>query len=113
MARMRPVYIAYPSSLTLQAANAVQTFHTAGELRQLDPSAVALIPRLPGRTSAFEAIGATHLPRLPFNALNHLLRSTAWSYLERTWFAWLSAAWLARRGLTGPATVVYIRDAVG
>jgi glycosyltransferase involved in cell wall biosynthesis len=110
---MRPVYIAYPSSLTLQSANAVQTYHTAGEVRKLDPSTVALIPRLPGRASAFEAIGATHLPRLPFNALNHLLRSTAWSYLERSWFAWLSAAWLARRGLTGPATVVYIRDAVG
>jgi glycosyltransferase involved in cell wall biosynthesis len=110
---MRPVYIAYPSSLTLHSANAVQTFHTADELRKLDPSAVALIPRLPGRASAFEAIGAIHLPRLPFNALNHIARSTAWSYLERSWFAWLSAGWLARRGLTGPATVVYIRDAVG
>ena len=73
MARMRPVYIAYPSSLTLQSANAVQTFHTAGLVAAARSSAVALIPRLPGRASAFKAIGATHLPRLPFNALNHLL----------------------------------------
>jgi glycosyltransferase involved in cell wall biosynthesis len=110
---MHAVYIAYPSSLNLGSANAIQTYHTAGELRRLDPSVVVLIPCLPGRTSAFEAIGATHLPRLPFNILNHLVRTTLWSYLERTWFAWATAAWLWLHGFTGPHTVVYIRDAVG
>ncbi|MCC6630206.1 MAG: glycosyltransferase [Chloroflexi bacterium] len=110
---MTRVYIAYPTSLTLHSANAVQTYHTAGALRALDPAAVVLIPRLPGRPSTFTAIGATHLPRLPFNALNHVVRTTLWSYLERSWFAWLTAAWLAAHGHTGPGTVVYIRDAVG
>jgi glycosyltransferase involved in cell wall biosynthesis len=110
---MRAVYIAYPSSLNLRSANALQTYHTAGELRRLCPSAVVLVPRLPGRASAFTAIGATHLVRLPFNALNHLARTTLWSYLERSWFAWATAAWLLAHGLAGPSTVVYIRDAVG
>jgi hypothetical protein len=27
-----------------------------------------------------------------------VLRTTLWSYLERSWFAWLTAAWLATRG---------------
>ena len=110
---MTRVYIAYPTSLTLQSANAVQTYHTARELRALDPAAVVLIPRLPGRPSAFATIGATHLPRLPFNVLNHVVPTTLWSYLERSWFAWLTAAWLVARGHTEPATVIYIRDVVG
>jgi glycosyltransferase involved in cell wall biosynthesis len=97
----------------LTSANAVQTYGTAAELRRLDPTCLVLLPRLPGRPSAFTAIGATHLPRLPFNVLNHLIRTTLWSYLERTWFAWATAVWLAARRLTGPRTVVYIRDAVG
>jgi glycosyltransferase involved in cell wall biosynthesis len=107
----RPVYIAYPSSLTLRSANAIQTYHTAGELRRLDPAAIVLLPRLPGRPSAFTAIGATHLPRLPLNALNHLLRTTVWSYGERSWFAWLTALWLLRQHRRRPP-VLYIRDAV-
>lgn len=110
---MRLIYIAYPSSLTLRSANAIQTHSTAAELRRLAPDTVVLIPRLPGRPSAFTTMGATHLPRLPFNALTHVVRTTVWSYLERTWFAWLTAAWLLAHGLTGPRTVVYIRDAVG
>ena len=110
---MRAVYIAYPTSLMLQSANATQTHHTARELRALDPSVVVLIPRLPGRASAFEAIGAIHLPRLPFNVLNNVVRTTLWSYLERSWFAWVCAVWLAWQGLTGRETVIYIRDAIG
>jgi glycosyltransferase involved in cell wall biosynthesis len=109
---MRPIYIAYPSSLTLASANAVQTYHTAGALRRLAPEAVVLIPRLPGRASAFAAIGAVHLPRLPLNVFGHIVRTTVWSYLERSWFAWLTAAWLLATGRAGPATVVYVRDAV-
>lgn len=109
---LRPVYIAYPSSLTLTAANAIQTFQTVRALRRHHPDLVTLIPRLPGRPSAFGEIGATHLLRLPFNALNHLLRTSLWSYLERSWFAARSALWLAQHQRRGPGTVVYCRDVV-
>ncbi|MFN8516849.1 MAG: glycosyltransferase [Chloroflexia bacterium] len=106
------VYIAYPSSLTLRSANAVQTFSTARELRALDPAVAVLIPRWARRESVFAEVGAHHLLRLPFNALSHLWRTTAWSYLERSWFAWRATAWLARRrGDARP--VIYARDAVG
>ena len=104
-------YIAYPSSLTLRSANAVQTWSTARELRERDPQVAVLIPRWARRESAFAAIGAHHLLRLPFNVGSHLWRTTLWSYLERSWFAWRAAFWLARRRGDAP-TVVYIRDAI-
>ena len=106
------VYVAYPSSLTLRSANAVQTFNTARELRALDPGVTVLIPRWGGRESAFEAIGARHLLRLPFNVFSHLWRTTAWSYLERSWFALRVAAFLARRHGAAGDRVIYARDAV-
>jgi hypothetical protein len=108
---LRTSYLAYPSSLTLQSANAVQTYSTARELRERDPGVAVLIPRWARRESAFGAIGAQHLLRLPFNVFSHLWRTTAWSYLERSWFAWRATIWLARRRGDGP-TVVYVRDAV-
>src|SRR3954465_8990992 len=95
-------YLAYPSSLTLRSANAVQTYSTARELRALDPAVEVLIPRWARRESAFVAIGARPLLRLPFNVGSHLWRTTAWSYLERSWFALRAAAWLAPRRGTGP-----------
>lgn len=106
------VYVAYPSSLTLRSANAVQTFNTARALRALDPSVMVLIPRWARRESAFGAIGARHLLRLPLNVFSHLWRTTAWSYLERSWFALRVAAFLARRRGGGGAQVIYARDAV-
>ena len=105
------VYVAYPSSLTLRSANAVQTYSTARELRLLDPSATVLIPRWARRESVFATIGARHLLRLPVNVLSHLWRTTAWSYLERSWFAWRVAAWLVRHR-DADGTVIYVRDAV-
>lgn len=104
-------YVAYPSSLTLRSANAVQTFSTARELRALDPAVAVLIPRWARRESAFAAIGARHLLRLPFNVGSHLWRTTAWSYLERSWFALRAAAWLARHRGNGQP-VIYVRDAI-
>ena len=71
-----------------------------------------LIPRWARRESVFAEVGAQHLLRLPFNVLSHVWRTTAWSYLERSWFAWRAAFWLARRrGDARP--VIYARDAVG
>jgi glycosyltransferase involved in cell wall biosynthesis len=106
------VYVAYPSSLTLRSANAVQTFSTLRELRALDPDVEILIPRWVWRQSAFAQVGARHLLRLPFNVFTHLWRTTAWSYLERSWFAWRAALWLARRRGHGARRVIYVRDAV-
>lgn len=108
---LRTSYLAYPSSLTLRSANAVQTWSTARELREQEPGVAVLIPRWARRESAFAAIGAQHLLRLPFNVGSHLWRTTLWSYLERSWFAWRAAFWLARRRGDQP-TVIYIRDAV-
>ncbi len=105
------VYVAYPSSLTLRSANAVQTYSTARELRALDPRVAVLIPRWARRESVFGTIGAHHLLRLPFNVFSHLWRTTAWSYLERSWFALRATLWLARRRGRGPI-VIYVRDAI-
>jgi len=107
----RVVYIAYPSSLTLRSANAVQTFSTARELRALDPATAVLIPRWARRESVFDTIGAHHLLRLPFNVGSHLWRTTAWSYLERSWFALRAAVWLARQH-GAEVQVIYVRDAI-
>lgn len=107
------VYVAYPSSLTLRSANAVQTYSTARELRALDPAVAVLIPRWARRESVFTEVGANHLLRLPFNVLSHLWRTTAWSYLERSWFAWRATAWLLRRRGDAARPVIYARDAVG
>lgn len=108
---MKLVYTAYPSSLTLRSANAVQTYSTARELRALDPTVAVLIPRWARRESVFAEVGAQHLLRLPFNVLSHAWRTTAWSYLERSWFAWRATAWLLRRrGAAQP--VIYARDAI-
>ncbi|MDQ2785547.1 MAG: glycosyltransferase [Chloroflexota bacterium] len=106
----RIAYVAYPSSLTLRSANAVQTYATVAALRSCAPDGAALIPRFAFRPSAFTALGATHLLRLPFNAGRHLIRSVFWSYLERTWFALRALVHIAVRRRR-PA-VVYVRDVI-
>ncbi len=89
----------------------MQTFNTARELRALAPGFTFLVPRWAWRESAFAAVGARHLLRLPFNALSHLWRTTGWSYLERSWFAIRAAVYLARRR-EAAGRVVYARDAI-
>lgn len=110
---LRLTYIAYPSSLVLRSANAVQTYATVRALRSLLPTFDVLIPRFGRRPSAFTNVGATHLFRIPFNAGHHLIRSVAWSYLERTWFAWRALVYLYIKRLRGNSPdVVYLRDIV-
>lgn len=106
----RIAYLAYPSSLTLRSANAVQTYATVAALRLYAPDCAVMIPRFAFRPSAFTTLGATHLLRLPFNAGRHLIRSVFWSYLERTWFAFRALAHIvvARRR----PDVVYVRDVI-
>ena len=83
----RITYVAYPSSLMLRSANAVQTYATVDALQSAAPDCAVILPRFAFRPSAFSALDATHLLRLPFNAGRHLIHSVLWSYLERTWFA--------------------------
>src|SRR5918997_672246 len=64
------VYLAYPSSLTLRSANAVQTFNTIRELRALDPGVEALLPRLAWRERVFGAGGGRDLLRRPVNGVS-------------------------------------------
>src|SRR4051812_41148964 len=76
----RIAYVAYPSSLTLRSANAIQTYATVRALRCLAPECDVLVPRFAFRPSRFAEVEATHLLRLPLNAGQHLIRSSLWSY---------------------------------
>jgi glycosyltransferase involved in cell wall biosynthesis len=106
------VYVAYPP-LTMQAANAVQTYATVSALRALAPDSELLVPRFGRRESVWTSVGARHLARVPLNAGQHVVRSVGWSYAERTLFAWRALLRLVRLRLSGrPAGVVYVRDAV-
>lgn len=105
------LYVAYPSSLELKSANAVQTFNTLRELQTGHPCVTAFIPRWGRRQSAFADLNARHLLRLPFNVFGHLWRTALWSYLERSWFAWRVAAHLVARP-AGLPRVLYVRDAI-
>lgn len=104
------VYIAYPTSLTLQSANAIQTYATLRELRARRPDTLALIPRWGREPSRFGEVGAIHLPRPAIGKLSRLYKSTLLYYLEHSVFALMTAAWLARS--RGEVEAVYVRQAV-
>lgn len=111
----RLCYVAYPSSLVLKSANAIQTFSTVRELRKIAPSSVVLIPKLPTRPSRFKEIGARHLLRLPFNFFSNFaaLKSLPWGYAERTWFALETTLYLLGLRLVGRGCqTVYVRDVI-
>ncbi len=110
-------YIAYPSSLTLKSANAIQTYTTCRELKRLNPKTLVLIPRLPFRPSRFAdpEVKARHLLRLPFNFFSNFpaLKIIPWTYLERAWFSLLCGFWLLGRRITGQGVrVIYVRDVI-
>ncbi|MGC8872943.1 MAG: glycosyltransferase [Chloroflexia bacterium] len=110
----RLCYLAYPTSLTLKAANAIQTYLTVRELRALCPELLVIVPRLWGEPSAFVEVGAIHLPRIPIGKVSRLLPSTGWYYVERSLFAWLVTAYLcARRLFRGERfPLVYVREVI-
>jgi glycosyltransferase involved in cell wall biosynthesis len=113
-ARLEPrlCYIAYPLSLTLQSANAIQTFATLRALQRLRPT-LALVPRWLAEPSRFLELGALHLPRPAVGKLARLYRTTLWSYAERSIFAAMTAAAVAWRRLRGRrADAVFVRDVV-
>ena len=110
---MRLAYIAYPTSLALRSANAIQTYATLRELRRLAPETLALVPRWPGEPSRFTDVGARHLPRPALGKLSRLYRTTLLYYAERSVFAAMTAAaiwWERQRGRE--VGVVYVREAI-
>lgn len=110
---MRLAYIAYPTSLTLRSANAIQTHATLGELRRLAPETLAVIPRWLHEPSRFAEVGALHLPRPAVGKLSRLHRSTLWYYAERSLFAAMAAALLAWERQRGrPVDAVYVREVI-
>ncbi|MGB9737108.1 glycosyltransferase [Chloroflexus sp.] len=104
------VYIAYPTSLNLQSANALQTFTTLRELRARRPDTLALIPRWGNEPSRFFEVGAVHLPRPAIGKLSRLYKSTLLYYLEHSAFAAMTATVVALRRHNVQA--VYIRQPI-
>jgi glycosyltransferase involved in cell wall biosynthesis len=107
-------YIAYPTSLTLQSANALQTYLTLRELHARRPDTLALIPRWGFEPSRFGEVGAVHLPRLPVGKFSRLHRSMLLYYLEHSLFALACAPVLARRQAAANTRVeaIYVRQTV-
>jgi glycosyltransferase involved in cell wall biosynthesis len=99
-------YIAYPTSLTLQSANALQTYTTLRELRARRPDMLALIARWGKGTSRFAELGALHLPRPSVGKLSRLYRSSLWYYLEYTLFAWMCVPIVAAQQIDA----IYVRQ---
>lgn len=109
----RICYIAYPTSLTLQSANAIQTWTTLREVKRLRPGTLALIARWLRQPSRFEEVGAVHLPRPAIGKLSRLHRTTLLYYLEYSAFAWLCFLYLVLERLRGRRyDVVYVRQIV-
>ncbi|NOK61641.1 MAG: glycosyltransferase family 1 protein [Chloroflexi bacterium AL-W] len=104
-------FIAYPTSMQLRSANAIQTWSTLRELQKQYPDLLALIPRWGGGPSRFDEVGAVHLPRPAVGRFSRFYRSTLWYYMERSLYAAMCAgvvAWQQARGRTFAA--VYVRE---
>ena len=107
------LYVAYPMRLDLGAANAIQTYSTVRELQKLLPGVRLVVPRWLLEPSAFEELGALHLPRPAANKLSKLVPWAGWSYIERTVYAFMLLAVLVFWRLAGRRyRVIYVRDAV-
>jgi glycosyltransferase involved in cell wall biosynthesis len=99
--------------LDLGAANAIQTYSTVRELQRVMPGVRLVVPRWLREPSAFEELGALHLPRPAANKLSKFLPWAGWSYLERTVYAFMLLALLLVWRLTGRRyPTLYVRDAV-
>lgn len=81
---MRLCYVAY-SPLDLQAANSIQSFHTARELyASLGERLTTIVPRFGHESPPFPT---RQLSRVPVNKLSRFYQSGRWSIFERTIFA--------------------------
>lgn len=109
----RLCYVAYPTSMSLQAANAVQTYSTLRELQRIDPECTAFIPRMTSEATPFAALNVTFIPRIGIGRLSRLYQSTLWYYLERTAFVWVVFAVLWWAKLRGRGyDVIYVREVI-
>ena len=107
------LYVAYPMRLDLSAANAIQTYSTVRELKRILPGTELIVPRWLSEPSAFESLGAWHLPRPAINKLSRLIPWAGWSYIERTVYAAMLLILLAIKRLKGAGfRVLYVRDSV-
>ncbi|MEF3274843.1 MAG: glycosyltransferase [Chloroflexus sp.] len=104
------VYIAYPTSLNLQSANALQTYTTLRELRLRRSDTLALIPRWGLEPSRFSDVGAVHLPRPAIGKLSRFYKSTLLYYLEHSAFAAMTATVVAP--IRSQVEAVYIRQPI-
>lgn len=110
---IRICYLAYPTSLTLQSANAIQTWSTLRELRRLAPDTLALIPRKWREPSRFAELGAVHLLRPGIGRLSRFHKSTLLYYLEHSVWAWMCLGYLLLERARGRRyAVVYVRQVV-
>ena len=110
---MRICYVAYPNSLNLRSANAVQTYATLRALKTLAPDTLAIVPRVEAGPSAFDGL-ALHLPRIGIGRLSRIYRSTLWYYAERSAYAWMVLAlltWL-RLARRQRFDVIYVREVI-
>jgi glycosyltransferase involved in cell wall biosynthesis len=101
-------YMAYPTSQTLQSANALQTYATVRELRARRPDMLVLIPRMARGPSRFTEVGAVHLPRPAIGRLSRFYRSTLWYYLEYSAFAAMCLPFIAGRQVEA----IYVRQSI-
>ncbi len=104
------VYIAYPTSLNLQSANALQTFTTLRELMARRPDTLALIPRWGLEPSRFSELNVVHLPRPAIGKLSRFYKSTLLYYLEHSVFAAMTAMRVAPQ--RHQVEAVYIRQPI-
>lgn len=110
---MKLCYLAYPTSLGLRSANAIQTWTTLRELRRLAPDTLALIPRKGREPSRFGELGAVHLPRPGIGRLSRFYKTTLLYYLEHSAWAWMCLVYLLLERLRGRRyDVIYVRQIV-
>ena len=106
-------YVAYPTSLTLASANAVQTYSTLRELKAVAPQTQIFIPRMTREANPFDALGVNYLPRIGIGRLSRLYKSTLWYYIERSVFALLVLIIMTWRHWRGQhIDVVYVREII-
>lgn len=106
-------YVAYPTSLTLQSANAVQTYSTLRELRRQHNRLRIFIPRMTRAANPFDDLDVTYIPRIGIGRLSRLHKSTLWYYAERSVFAWVVFVLLWVAHLRGQRTdVIYVREVI-
>lgn len=106
-------YVAYPTSLTLGSANAVQTYSTLRELRSQHAALQIIIPRMTNESNPFDTLDVTYIPRIGIGRLSRLYKSTLWYYLERSVFAWIVLIllwWQQRNGRN--TDVIFVREVI-